>query len=299
MIIATFSMMPTSMKPLAPLVRSGLAALAGLALCAVSLPSLAEVASRARLQVINVAADDVLNLRQAPHAKAPLMGDMPPGSQEVITVGPSQGDWLYVRHGFLEGWARARYLAVVEPGVAPQPLQGQGLKGLVIGIRSGSSLALRSAPQANATRLARLAPGSQSAALTGLAEPGWLQVSLNGQLGWVEADHMLVATGGDDHGENWQCGGTEPFWGLRLIGNKLRYTNLDGTEINALGTATTQGNFTALQSSSGVLRADILYQSAKGGQACSDGMSDIDYPFYIRAQIGPQTYEGCCQLGIY
>lgn len=272
---------------------------AALALLLAAGPSFAEVASRARLQVVHVASDDVLNLRQAPSAKAPLMGEMPPGSSAVMTVGPNQGDWLYVRHELAEGWARARYLSVVEPGLPPQPGAGGRLVGLVVGVASGQSLPLLAAPHQGAARLASLAPGSQEVLLTGLREPGWLQVRLNGQTGWVESQHVIAADGATDHGENWQCGGTEPFWGIRLIDDKLRYTNLDGTEINALASITPQGNRRSLMSVGGQVSAEITYQSAKGGLACSDGMSDIDYPFYISARIGGHDFEGCCHLGIF
>ncbi len=100
-------------RPVTRTARPVMAAITGLAglLLALFLAPLpqaqAEVPSRTPLQVVNVASDDVLNLREAPNARSAIVGEMPPGSPAAFTVGPSQGDWLYVRHDLAEGWARA------------------------------------------------------------------------------------------------------------------------------------------------------------------------------------------------
>ncbi len=270
-------------------------------------PAYAEVPSRTPLQIVNVASDDVLNLRQAPNARSAIVGEMPPGSHAVVTVGPSQGDWLYVRHDWAEGWARARYLVATGQGVGLEPNGPLPLHGLVIGIRSGQRLDLRQAPDESSPVVAQLQAGSKDARLTGRIEHGWRQVEIAGRLGWAPQRHLIPATAEDDHGQEWQCGGTEPFWGLRLIGDKLRYTNLDGNEINSLGSLTELPGLTngepgatkLLTSTGGRLSARIEAMSQRGGQFCSDGMSDRDYPFYIRALIGQHNFQGCCSVTPY
>lgn len=301
------SRLPTQATGAQPSAAIGFTWLAGLVLAwlAIAAPQAkAEVPSRTPLQVVNVASDDVLNLRQAPNARSAIVGEMPPGSREVITVGPSQGDWLYVRHDWSEGWARARYLMAIGPGVGLKTSAQQPLHGLVIGVRSGQSLALRYDPNESAGIVAHLRAGSKDARLTGLTQDGWRQVEVAGRLGWAPQRNLIPVTADDDHGQEWQCGGTEPFWGLRLIADKLRYTNLDGNEINSLAGLTELPGLTdgepgatkLLTSSGGRVSARIEAMSQRGGQACSDGMSDIDYPYYIRALIGAHNFEGCCTL---
>lgn len=297
-------------RPVTRTARPVMAAITGLAglLLALFLAPLpqaqAEVPSRTPLQVVNVASDDVLNLREAPNARSAIVGEMPPGSPAAFTVGPSQGDWLYVRHDLAEGWARARYLIATGAGVGLEADGSLPLYGLVIGIRSGQHLALREAPGGQAAVVAHLRAGSKDARLTGRTQNGWRQVEIAGRLAWAPQRHLIPATAEDDHGQEWHCGGTEPFWGLRLIGDKLRYTNLDGSEINSLAGLTElpglldgePGAIKLLSSTGGRLSARIEAMSQRGGQACSDGMSDRNYPYYIRALIGRQNFEGCCTL---
>lgn len=66
--------------------------------------------------VSGVAADDVLNIRAAPSASAPVMGALPPGRQgvEVVTLAPG-GSWGQVNSDEGSGWVAMRYMAL-QPG---------------------------------------------------------------------------------------------------------------------------------------------------------------------------------------
>ena len=61
------------------------------------------------VEVTGVAFNDVLNLRSAPRAGAPLTGALPPAAVGIEALKRADG-WVYVRSGHLEGWAAARYL---------------------------------------------------------------------------------------------------------------------------------------------------------------------------------------------
>lgn len=70
--------------------------------------------------VIDVEANDVLNIRQAPTAKAPIIGAFAPDAAgiEVIALDETRR-WARVRAGERMGWAFARFLL-------PVPQQGEG-----------------------------------------------------------------------------------------------------------------------------------------------------------------------------
>lgn len=74
--------------------------------------------------VQGVAADDVLNIREAPTASSEIIGSLGPDSTHVEIVGLDRsGNWGQVNTGERAGWVSMRYLAyrtdVWEPGQLP------------------------------------------------------------------------------------------------------------------------------------------------------------------------------------
>jgi uncharacterized membrane protein len=69
------------------------------------------------LSVIGVAPNDMLNLREQPDARAPIVGRLPPNTRNVVIIGQpvSNLDWIMVQSGNLRGWANARFLAYGDP----------------------------------------------------------------------------------------------------------------------------------------------------------------------------------------
>lgn len=61
--------------------------------------------------VTGVAADDVLNIRAEPTARAPAIGGLGPGARGIeVTARDSRGTWGRVNHGETAGWVFLRYL---------------------------------------------------------------------------------------------------------------------------------------------------------------------------------------------
>lgn len=62
--------------------------------------------------VVDVASDDVLNIREAPNASAAIIGALSPDARDIEVVGydPS-GQWARINTGEQSGWAALRYLA--------------------------------------------------------------------------------------------------------------------------------------------------------------------------------------------
>ena len=83
------------------------AAAAALLLC--SVPAVAAPS----LHVVGVEANDMLNLRAAPDAKAAKTGTLPPDAAgiSVVAVDTKGADWVKIAKGTVSGWVNAKFLA--------------------------------------------------------------------------------------------------------------------------------------------------------------------------------------------
>lgn len=83
----------------------------------------------AAYRVVDVAADDVLNIRAEPSAEAPVIGSFPPGRTdvEVLEITPD-GAWGRVGTPEGNGWVSMRYLAAQEMAAdtIPRPFRCVG-----------------------------------------------------------------------------------------------------------------------------------------------------------------------------
>ena len=82
----------------------------------------------ARFSVTGVAASDVLNIRAAPSAGAPILGTLAPDARGVEVLG-LEGAWARLGLPEGEGWAASRFLAAEpaqDPRAAPVPLRCVG-----------------------------------------------------------------------------------------------------------------------------------------------------------------------------
>ncbi|HEX6000483.1 MAG TPA: SH3 domain-containing protein [Hyphomicrobiaceae bacterium] len=68
--------------------------------------------------VINVAADDMLNIRSGPSAEHEVVGELQPGSRGVAITGACRSRWCPVAHRGASGWVNSAYL-VDEEGDPP------------------------------------------------------------------------------------------------------------------------------------------------------------------------------------
>jgi uncharacterized membrane protein len=100
--------------------------------------------------------------------------------------------------------------------------------------------------------------------------------------------------------EEFQCGGTEPFWDMNITQDSATLQRMDSeaTEFDILHKTVASGRFWpvlyALKNNGKTAQAMIR------PQACSDGMSDIIYDFTVdvmtREHGGPVLLSGCCQI---
>lgn len=89
-----------------------------------------------------------------------------------------------------------------------------------------------------------------------------------------------------------QALGTEPFWSVEVTGEGMTYTTPDlpaGARIAATTSPESGG-----QRYSGTLGGEAFGLLVTPG-TCSDGMSDIVYPYTATLTIGPRTERGCAR----
>jgi hypothetical protein len=63
-------------------------------------------------RVIDVATNDVLNIRSGPNAKFSIVSTIPPNARGIRITGACTGQWCPVQFGLAHGWANRSFLAI-------------------------------------------------------------------------------------------------------------------------------------------------------------------------------------------
>jgi uncharacterized membrane protein len=84
--------------------------------------------------------------------------------------------------------------------------------------------------------------------------------------------------------------GTEPFWGIRITGGQASYSHPEHPE--GLDFAVTRFAGNNGLGFSGTLDGQAVAITLTPGE-CSDGMSDLAYPFVATVAYGEATLRGC------
>ena len=138
----------------------------------------------------------------------------------------------------------------------------------------------------------------------------WWRVKWEGKQGWINRRYLKPVTTQNSAAAapvstqkmktpaTLHCGGNEPFWGMKITQNHLSYTSMNGQKWNlpVVFNKTSENNTTIAAIYAKQDNKQILSMLQKVS-ACSDGMSDIDYPYAITAIINQQQfYSGCCHV---
>ncbi len=87
------------------------------------------------MRVVNVAPNDVLNIRDRPNGKSQIIGMIPPNASGVEYLGQQVGNWLLVSFNNTEGWVHDKFVIAEVAGWT------SGTKGLPYG-RQGAAQGL-------------------------------------------------------------------------------------------------------------------------------------------------------------
>lgn len=139
---------------------------------------------------------------------------------------------------------------------------------------------------------------------TKLGRATWVKVHWEGKRGWVNRRYLIkvgkqtpvTAQKKTKATATLRCGGTEPFWSIDISSNKASFKPMDGESMSLPVTFRSQSannpTIAAVDARNKERNITLFLQKVA---ECSDGMSDIDYPFRVTTIINNKAvYSGCC-----
>ncbi|MEM1386977.1 MAG: hypothetical protein AAF626_13050 [Pseudomonadota bacterium] len=176
----------------------------------------------------------------------------------------------------------------------------------VVGVAQNDTLNVRLGPSASTADIGDLSPNEVGVEVLGTDPTGrWGRIIWQDAMGWVSmrflAPDPQPGIAGTSVPQGLVCGGTEPFWTLRLAQNSARYTDIVGADytmpITLARVASGRPAWPALLAHAAPPNTTMTTITPA---LCSDGMSDRDYPYTATVVInenGQQQFvEGCCSL---
>lgn len=176
----------------------------------------------------------------------------------------------------------------------------------VVEVAADDQLNVREQPGVEGEVLGWLAFDDEDVVVTGavmdIAGSQWWELvfdGTDGTRGWVNGRFLApVDEAPPASGYPLLCGGTEPFWSLELEDMEARYRAIDEDAL-----AMTAGPWRMASGAVGRFAVELEHDGQPGYAGvwrerdfCSDGMSDIRYPFgTIVARPGGEVVAGCCR----
>ncbi len=206
----------------------------------------------------------------------------------------------------------ALVLSLSVANVAIQPVQAAEVKVYsVTGVTLGQFLNMRSAPGTSSSIVTKIPADSTGVVATGeekkLGAVTWAKVYWAGKGGWVSKVYLksgLNMSGGSTgtpprpttNGVVMRCTGTEPFWGITITEREMKVDIADGANYSVPVTfRQTSANNQTIAVIAGANGANTTQTFLQKVASCSDGMSDIKYPYAVAAVVNNRNvYSGCC-----
>lgn len=200
----------------------------------------------------------------------------------------------------------ARSDAIPEPGIRYR----------VFGVAESDQLNVRAGADTDADLVGTLSPASGNIIVTGARQVvggsvWWELVHAEAEFGtgWVNARFLAAETALDDEESNYRldCSGTEPFWSLVMGPDGVLYSPADGAKqtfasspwVEARGL---RGQFVIKLQPTGAPpdAPQGVLAVLRDYDFCSDGMSDLDYPFHGTLLLPEgEVVGGCCSRGAH
>ena len=129
--------------------------------------------------VVNVRADDALNMRAGPSAQTEVVAKKRYGECGIRVNDACAGNWCPVEDGHALGWVHRHYIAMVSPSLY-----------CVSGVGDGDVLNLRAYPSAKSSILATLAPNQCDIAFLPYSVGSWQKIRVGGFSGWANRTYL-------------------------------------------------------------------------------------------------------------
>jgi uncharacterized membrane protein len=94
-------------------------------------------------------------------------------------------------------------------------------------------------------------------------------------------------------GLNFNCGGTEPNWGLNIRGNEIQFSSPE-KNIPKIKLTETKLIGSEIQIKAKSPQGQQLYLQINNDIKCTDGMSENKSTHRIEFTLGKVAYSGCC-----
>jgi hypothetical protein len=72
--------------------------------------NLGQLSAGTKLMVVNVTANDVLNIREYPTDNSRIIDIIPPNGTGVLYLGETEGQWIFVSYDRAKGWVSRRFV---------------------------------------------------------------------------------------------------------------------------------------------------------------------------------------------
>ncbi len=129
--------------------------------------------------VVNVRADDRLNMRARPSARAAVVARKRYGDCGILVTASCRGDWCRVEDGHSLGWVNKRFIAMVSPA-----------RYCVTGVAPGDVLNVRVWPSSQSRVLTRLPRHQCEISFLPYSTDGWQKIRVEGWQGWVNRHYL-------------------------------------------------------------------------------------------------------------
>ncbi|MBO0614020.1 MAG: hypothetical protein RL122_1035 [Pseudomonadota bacterium] len=197
----------------------------------------------------------------------------------------------------------------------------------VTGVQSGEFLNMRSDAGVSNAITGRIPFNGQGIVTTGeekkVSGTLWAKVYWNGVGGWVSKRYLLaegqtattptkpvttrpltvpppkvVVPPAKPSANKLVCSGTEPFWSVEISDTNLIVNMMDGPRYSVPVTfRQTSANNTTIAVIGGASGTNNTQAFMQKVNSCSDGMSDMSYPYSVTAVLNnSKVVSGCCKV---
>jgi uncharacterized protein YraI len=148
-------------------------------------------------KVVDVAQNDVLNVRSGASYRYPIQGIIPPNGRGITIVGQCVKGWCNVTYqgtsGLVSGWVNALFLAPENPGTPTVSAPSSVASGVwlyrVVGVAGNDVLNVREGPSPQ-SKIVGMIPPSASDVLVLESGGQWWHVLYNSAEGWVNSEFL-------------------------------------------------------------------------------------------------------------
>lgn len=185
----------------------------------------------------------------------------------------------------------------------------------ITGVKTDAFVNLRAGPSTAKAVITKIPGNGTGIVATGEEKKAggqiWAKVYWQGKGGWISKrylrkDTTSVATKPTTKPAPakqvvMKCSGTEPFWGIDITESQLSVNMLDGVQyqVPVLFRQTSSNNrkIAVIAGQNGPNNTYVFLQKVDEANACSDGMSDTQYPYTATATLNnKKVVSGCCRV---